>query len=94
MSGTEHWFSAADFREANGASVVISSDRKTSSGNLRNHTQLLNLVIKSQTDLSRELKMWPVERKGKKKKWKRSIMEKWRVKEESRTVNDEEAKLS
>lgn len=67
MSGTEHWFSAADFREANGASVVISSDRKTSSGNLRNHTQLLNLVIKSQTDLSRELKMWPVERKGKKK---------------------------
>lgn len=88
------WLSAAGFIEANGASLVIRSNRKTSSGSLRNHTQLVDLVIKSQSNLSREFKMCGDQWRGKEKKWKRSIMEKWKVKEASRTMKDEEAKLS
>lgn len=50
MSGTgTHWLSAVDFKEAKGAALVIRGNRKTSSGDLRNHIQLVGVVIKSQT---------------------------------------------
>lgn len=95
MPGTEHWLSAADFRETNGAALFISSNRKTSSGSLRNHTVSGSCNKKLNKFVQRAQNKWgPVERRGKEKKWKSSIKEKWKVKEVSRTVKDEEAKLS
>lgn len=96
MSGTgAHWLSTADFRGANGAALVISGNRKTRNGSLRNHTQLVDVVIKSQTDIYRELKICGDQWRGKKKKKRKiSITEKRRAKEANRAVNDEEAKLS
>lgn len=75
MSGTgAHWLSTADFRGANGAALVISGNRKTRNGSLRNHTQLVDVVIKSQTDIYRELKICGDQWRGKKKKKERYLL--------------------
>lgn len=96
MSGTgAHWLSNADFRGANGAALVISSNRKTRNGSLRNHTQLVGVVIKSQTDIYRELKIRGDQWRGKKKKERDLLRRNEGLKKQiERAVNDEEAKLS
>lgn len=95
MSGTEHWLSAADFREANGPALVISSDRKTSSGSLRNHTQLVDLVKKAKQicpESSKYVGTSGEERKknGRALLWRNEMskkqVEQWRMKSEIKLV--------